>query len=172
LVFGGAGELTPKKATTADDLVDLFRPYGIPPTRLHRAVQEAATEAGWIAPWDADAAKLRNEKAKNKAAGKRSGLVRTGLAMMRRSLVMAAHARLKPAHRLHPFSIYSINALREEYLQLLAPEAKNLDLLVSLMLAALSENDRKILRKVGRETLIKDLKMLDLRRKPKQQRPG
>jgi hypothetical protein len=59
--------LTPKKTTAADDLVDLFRPYGIPPTRLHRVVQEAATEAGWIAPWDPDAVKLKNEKPKKKA---------------------------------------------------------------------------------------------------------
>ena len=151
----------------SDDLIGLFRPYGIPPTALHEAVQQAATKAGWIAPWD-----RYSEKRKKTAAGKKSGRARAGLAMMRRSLVMAAHARLKPARRLQPFSTYSINALREEYLQLLAPEAKNLDLLVSLMLAALSENDRKILRKVGRETLIKDLKMLDLRSKPKHQRLG
>ena len=159
--------MTPKKARATVDLVDLFRPYGIKPTPLHEAVQEAAKKAGWTAPWDRYAEQLNK-----KAAGEKSGRARAGLAMMRRSLLREAHARLKPARRLHPFSIYSIDDLHEEYLRLLAPDAKNLGLLVPLMLAALSENDQQILRKVGRETLIKDLKMLGIRSKRKQQQPG
>jgi hypothetical protein len=156
--------LTPKKTRAADDLVELFQPYGIPPTPLHEAVQEAATKAGWIAPWDRYAEHLQKTM-----AGKKSGSARAGLAMLRRSLVREAHARLKPAHRLHPFSGYSIDALHQQYLQLLALEANNLGILVPLILAALSENDRKILRKVERETLIKDLKTLGIRSKRKQQ---
>jgi hypothetical protein len=159
--------LTPKKTRAAIDLVDLFQPYGIFPTPLHEAVQEAATRAGWTAPWDRHA-----EILKKKAAGRKSGRSRAGLAMMRRSLVREAHARLNPTQRAHPYSDTSIDALRQEYLQLLAPGAKALDLWMPLMLAALSEKDRTTLRKVGRETLKKDLKTLDIRSKPKQQQPG
>ena len=84
---------------------------------------------------------------------------------MRRSLLREAHMRLKPSRRLQPYSDHSVDALHKEYSQLLAPGAKNLGQLVPLMLAALSENDLKTLRKVKRETLINDLKLLDIRSK-------
>jgi hypothetical protein len=167
LVFLRRGELPPKKTKAAFDLVGLFRPYGIPPTPLHEAVQEAATKAGWIAPWDRYAQQL-----KKKEAGKKSGRARAGLAMLRHSLVREAHARLKPAYRFHPSSTSSIHELHQEYLQLLAPGAKDLGFLVSFILGALSENDRKILSEVKRETLKKDLKVLGIRSKRQQQRPG
>jgi hypothetical protein len=80
--------------------------------------------------------------------------------------------RLKPSYRLSPFSVHSVDALHNEYRQLLALEAKNLGQLVPLMLAALSENDLKTLRKVKRSTLIDDLKLLDIRSKRKKQRSG
>jgi hypothetical protein len=155
------------KETGPVGLVDLFRPYGIAPTPLHEAVQEAATKAGWIAPWDRE-----DRKAQNKRAGKRSGAMRAGLAGIRRSLVKEAHARLKPAHRHHPFSTHSIDALHQGYRQLLVPDAKDLGMLVPLMLAALSENNRKMLSKVKRETLRGDLKLLGIRSKRQKQRSG
>jgi hypothetical protein len=145
-------------------LAELFRPYAIPPTP---AVQEAARQEGWVPPWDREFPEIQK-----KEAGKRSGAMRAGLAGIRRSLVREAHALLGPTYRLHPFSIYSIEALRNEYLRLLDPTAKNLGVVTSCMLAALSDNDRQVLRKVKRETLIKDLKVLGIRSKPKKQRVG
>ena len=105
-------------------------------------------------------------------AGKRSAARRAGLAGMRRSLLREAHAQLKPAYRAHPFSTHSIDALHNEYLQLLAPEAKDLGLLVSIMLGVLPENDLKMLRKVKRETLIDDLKVLGIRSKRRKRQRG
>jgi hypothetical protein len=148
-------------------LAELFQPYGIPPTPLHEAVQDAARQEGWTAPWDRE-----EQKVQKKTAGKRSGAMRAGLAGMRRSLVREAHMRLKPSYRLHPFSTHSIDALHIEYRQLLAPGAKDLGFLVPFMLAALSENDRKVLSRVKRETLLNDLKVLGIRSKRQKQRSG
>jgi hypothetical protein len=158
--------LTPKKTTAGDDLVDLFRPYGIPPTRLHRAVQEAATEAGWIAPWDPDAVKLRNEKPRNKAAGKQSGLVRAGRANLRLLFVKEAYDRLKMARRMEPFSVHSMDDLMAKYREVIAesgdPTAPfDADL---LMLAAPFKADR--------DTLKNDLILLGIRSKRATRRSG
>jgi hypothetical protein len=157
-----------KPRNPAQQFAEFFQCYAILPTPLHEALQEAAIQEGWTPPWDREE-QAAAEQLKKRTAGKKSGLARAGLSMSRRSLVREAHARLKPAFRLHPSSIFSIRALHEEYLQLLDPEAKNLGFLVPFILAALSENDRKILRKVKRETLIKDLKALDIRSKRQQQ---
>jgi hypothetical protein len=138
-------------------LVELFN---LPAsTQLQDVVQEAARRGGWTAPWDFE------DKAQKKKAGKRSGAKRAGLAGMRRSLLMQTHMRLKPSHRLSPFSVHSVDALHEGYRQLLAPGAQNLGELVPLMLAALTENDLKTLRKAKRSTLITDLKLLGIRSK-------
>jgi hypothetical protein len=156
-----------KSRAPADQFAEFFQWHAILPTPLHEALQEAAMKAGWTAPWDRE-----EQKVQKKTAGKRSGAMRAGLAGMRRSLVNQAHMRLKPAYRLHPFSTHSIDALHIEYRQLLAPGAKNLGFLVPFILAALSENDRKVLSRVKRETLIKDLKVLGIRSKRQKQRSG
>jgi hypothetical protein len=156
-----------KPRAPAYQFAEFFRWHAILPTPLHEALQEAARQEGWVSPWDRE-----DQEVKKREAGKRSAAVRAGLAGLRRSLVSEAHARQKPAYRFHPSSIYSIDDLHEKYLQLLAPETKNLGLLVPLMLAALSENDLKTLSKVKRETLIKDLKLLGIKSSRRKQQSG
>jgi len=144
-------------------LVDLFRWYAIPPSALHEVVQAAARQAGWTPPWDHE-----EQRSKKRNAGKRSGQTRGGLASMRRSLIKVARARLTPEQRRQPYKNDSIEALCEEYRKLLDEgSGDDLDLrrsawddLLPFMLAALSESDRRMLKDVGRETLIKDLKLL------------
>lgn len=150
-----------------DPLVELFQWYVIPPTDLHEFIQEAAKQAGWIPPWD-----LEDQKIQKRRAGKKSGAMRGGLAGIRRSLVTQAHWRLKPTYRAHPSSNDSIDALHKEYRQLLVPGTKNLGVLVPIILGVLSENDREVLRKAKRGTLIADLKVLGIRSKPQNNRPG
>jgi hypothetical protein len=59
-------------------LLDLFRPYGIPPSPLHAALQKAAMQAGWLPP-----SYGQQSQAQKRAAGKKSGLTRASLAQMR-----------------------------------------------------------------------------------------
>ena len=153
--------MTPKKTRAAIDLVDLFQPYGIFPTPLHEAVQEAAAEAGWIAPWDLYAGKL-----KKKTAGKKSGLARAGRAKLRLLFVKEAYDRLKPASRMEPFSEHSMDALQAKYREVIAesgdPAAPfDADLLMS---AAPFKADR--------DTLKKDLILLGIRSKLRKRRSG
>jgi hypothetical protein len=136
-------------------LADLFRWYGIPPSPLHEAAQEAARQAGWTPPWDRE-----EQQAKKKVAGKKSGASRAGLAQMRRSLLTAARARLKPKYRKQPYANESIEAIERRYQKLLAEDGDAHDLLVSIMLAALSKADRHRLRQASRDTIINDLKAL------------
>ena len=157
-----------KPTNPAQQFTEFFQWHAILPTPLHEALQEAAIQEGWTPPWDGEE-QAAAKQLKKRTAGKKSGLARAGLSMLRRSLVREAHARLKPAFRFHPFSIFSNRALHEEYLRLLDPEAKNLGFLAPFILAALSENDRKKLREVKRGTLIDDLKALDIRSKRQQQ---
>src|SRR5205807_239808 len=91
-------------------LRDLFQPYAIPPSPLHKAFQEAAMQAGWTLP----------SHAEKSAAGKKSGVKRKGRAEIRRYFVKVAFGRLKPAYQMQPFSDHSINALGTEYRKLLA----------------------------------------------------
>src|SRR3954468_7515435 len=70
-------------------LRDLFRVYPVPPTPLHREMQNILREEGWIAPPEAE--KLNNEK---RQAGKSSARQRGGRAEIRRSLLMAARELL------------------------------------------------------------------------------
>jgi hypothetical protein len=153
--------LAPKKARAAVDLVDLFRPYGIKPTPLHEAVQEAARQAGWIAPWDRYA-----EQLKKKMAGKKSGLARAGRAGLRLPFVKEAFGRLKAAHRIQPFSEHSLDALQAKYREVIAESddpatSYDADLLMS---AAPFKADR--------DTLKKDLILLGIRSKRGTRRSG
>jgi hypothetical protein len=152
------------EASMSKSLNDLFRWYGIPPSPLHWAVQEAARQEGWTPPW------VREEQqSKKKTAGKKSGLMRAGRAEIRRSVIRVARARLNLYYE--PYANASIDALHKEYRNLvgegsgencasLAKNGNDLCLLVPLMLAGLSKADQQMLKTVGRETLIKDLKLL------------
>jgi hypothetical protein len=133
-------------------LTEFFRPYGIPPTPLHEALQEAARQAGWTAPWDRE-----EQKTQKHMAGKKSGSMRAGRAKIRLLYVQAAFDRLKPAYRRQPFSEDSIFALQAEYRKVIAEsgdpaESYDADLLMS---AAPFKADR--------ETLKKDMKLLGIR---------
>ena len=156
-----------KSRAPAHQFAEYFQWHAILPTRLHHALQEAAKQAGWVPPWDRE-----DQEVQKKEAGKRSGAMRAGLAGIRLSLVRQAHLRLKPTYQAHPFSNDSIDALHKEYRQILAPGAKNLGVLVPLILAVLSENDREVLSKAKRGTLIVDLKMLGIRSKRPKRRVG
>jgi hypothetical protein len=72
-------------------LVALFRPYALPPTRLHAAIQAAAREAGWVPPWA-----IAARKSKTQMAGKNSGAARARRADIRRHFVKVAFDQLKP----------------------------------------------------------------------------
>src|SRR5262249_40053931 len=133
--------------------VEYFRPYGILPSPLHAALQNAALQAGWIPPWDAE-----EQRSKKKEAGKRSGISRKGLRQMRHSLVDLARAQLTAEQRRSPYSEASIDALEEEYRNLLTKDVSDPSIIISSMLSVLSETDRKSLKKASRETLKKDLK--------------
>ena len=150
-----------KPKVTADPFVKFFQPYGVPPTPLHEALQEAARQAGWTAPWDRE-----GQKTKKKMAGKKSGSMRAGRAKIRLLFVQAAYDRLKPAYRMQPFSNHSIDALETEYRKEIAkredPAAPHdADLLMS---AAPFKADR--------ETLIKDMKLLGIRSRRQKRRSG
>ena len=132
-------------------LEDLFRPYGIPPTPLHEAVQDAARQAGWIPPWDRE-----QHQRQKKSAGKRSGRSRAGLASIRRSIVTVAHTR--QASKYAPYANASVDALEEEYHALLgdgagencttlAKDKNDVCLLVPRILASCSTADREKLKK-------------------------
>lgn len=157
--------MTNKKSGIGIDLVDLFRPYGIPPTPLHEAVQEAATKAGWTAPWDREE-KAAAEQLKKRKAGKKSGLVRAGRAALRLPFVQEAYDRLKPAHQMQPSSDHSLDALQVKYREVIAESSDpavpfDADL---LMTAAPFKADRDALRK--------DLLRLGIRSKRKKRRSG
>jgi hypothetical protein len=143
------------KPQPSTSLVQLFRPYAIPPSSLHEALQDAAKQAGWLPPWG-----RKEQQSLKRAAGKRSGSRRAGRAQMRRSLINAARARLTPEQRRSPYSKASIDALEETYRNLLTEDPSDPDILISIMLSALSETDKKFLRRASRETLKKDLKAI------------
>jgi hypothetical protein len=131
---------------SAKALSDLFRPYAIPPSPLHEAIQQAAEQAGWLPPLQ-----RRQQEKQKVAAGKKSGAVRAQRQDLRRDFVKAAFDRLKPAHRSQPYSDHSIDALEKEYRSLLA-EGGDPDLLMSAAPF-----------KASRETLIDDLKAIGVR---------
>lgn len=137
---------TAGEASMGKPLNELFRQYAIPPSPLHWAVQEAAKQEGWSPPWDRE-----EQLAKKKAAGKHSALMRAGRANIRRHFVRVAFDLLPLKNRTEPFSVKSIRALEEAYRGLFT---ENPDLLKSAPF------------KAGRETLIKDLKLLDIHNRP------
>jgi hypothetical protein len=141
------------KTQASTPLVEYFRPYGIPPSWVHEALQEAAMQAGWIPPLD-----VKVQRDKKKEAGKRSGRTRAGRAQMRLSFLNLARARLTPEQRLSPYSEASINALKAEYRTLLT--ASDPGIFVSTMLSVLSEIDLEFLKRASLETLKKDLKAI------------
>jgi hypothetical protein len=133
-------------------LDDLFRCYAIPPSPLHQALQEAARQAGWTPPRDHE-----QQQSQRKAAGKKSGDSRAGLADLRRSLVEIARGRLNPDHRYASYSVAALNALGAEYRNLLTHGDNDPNVIVSSILSVLSPADRKSLRKASRHTLKKDV---------------
>jgi hypothetical protein len=78
------------KPTTRSQLVDLFQPFGIPPTPLHEVVQNVAIEAGWIPPWDSSALKEKSQIARNQIAYRQpeQGLLRVNIVIRLSRLVL------------------------------------------------------------------------------------
>lgn len=135
------------------NLVDFFRCYAIPPSPLHKAIQEAAKKAGWMPPWENE-----EQRVKKSVAGKRSGASRAGLASLRQSFIKIARTRLKLNHRSHPFTNDAIAALREEYIKLLVDGGGHL--IAEIILEKLPKVDLEKLKRISDDTLIKDLKVL------------
>jgi hypothetical protein len=127
----------------------------IPPSALHQAAREAARQEGWVPPGDHE-----DQTAKRRKAGKSSGASRSGRSQMRRSLVMLARDLLSPELRLTPYAEGAIEALRHKYDQLLSKGSDDPDPIISGIHSALSENDRKWLKKASDETLKKDLQAI------------
>jgi hypothetical protein len=174
-----------------DKLVDLFRQYDTPTSELQKHTQVAAKRAGWIPPWDR---KKQREQEQKEAAGQKSGFVRDKRAKLRRSIVFVIYLELSPAHRDKPYSAKTIKVLQDEYLKILRGKSGNLlDLAcvklsedqncwgdarfrfymsLFLQLPKLPETDRQSLEKVSHDTLVKDLKLLGVRSRPRTERSG
>jgi len=145
-----------EKKQGGNPLRDLFEGGGvIPISPLHQIFQEAALQAGWSPPW-----KQLNLTNAKKEAGKRSGENRDGRRHIRRSLVMVARKRLKPDLRRTPYSNDALEALRVEYKLLLNKGADDPDPIISGIHLALSDTDRKLLKKASDDTLKKDLQAI------------
>jgi hypothetical protein len=133
----------------------------IPASPLEEIAQEAARLEGWTASWQHE-----DQTPKRKKAGKKSGGMRRGRAEMRRCILKAARARLTPEQRRQPYANGSIDALIKEYREILEDKdhlgspRSPYDGLLPFMLVALSDADRRMLKKTKRETLLKDLKAL------------
>jgi hypothetical protein len=156
-----------QKPAAPDQLLDLFRPFGIPPSPVHEAVQNAAIEAGWIPPWATLAAKTKSQIVANRVAAKKSGKARRGRADLRLIFVKAAYDSLKPAYRLEPFADDSLDELIKAYLfeitQISDPTEQ--------------ANRAKLLMagqpfKADREQLKKDLLRLGIRSRGRKKRSG
>jgi hypothetical protein len=145
-------------------LHELFRPYAIPPSTLHEALQQAAIQAGWTPP----------SQAEKRAAGKKSGLKRRGRADIRRHFVEVAFRRLKPANQMQPYSDHSVDALKMEYRKLLAESLAEAEPEASV--ESRSEGLRQLMSaspfKADRETLIKDMKRLGIRSRRQKRQSG
>jgi hypothetical protein len=128
-------------------------------------LQEAAKHEGWTPPWDREQ-QAAAEQLKKRTAGKKSALMRAGRASLRLLFVKEAFGRLKPAHRIQPFSEHSMDALQAKYREVIAesddPAAPyDAD---QLMSAAPFKADR--------DTLKKDLILLGIRSKRRKNRSG
>ena len=154
-----------KPRAPAHQFAEYFQWHGILPTPLHEALQKAAKQEGWIPPWDREE-ETASEQLKKRTAGKRSGLARARRASLRLLFVKEAFGRLKPSHRMQPFSEDSMDALQAKYREVIAesddPTAPyDADLLMS---AAPFKADR--------DTLKKDLILLGIRSKRGTRRSG
>jgi hypothetical protein len=135
---------------------ELFQWYGVPPSSLHEALQTAARQEGWLPPWE--------HQVQKQEAGKTSGTSRAGLAAIRRLLVNVARSHLSPDLRRVPYSEKALDALRTQYDRVLLKGQDDADPIISGIQSALSERDRATLKRVSRDTLIKDLKEIRRRR--------
>lgn len=143
------------KARSSDSqLRDLFEGV-IPASPLHQVFQDAARQAGWSPAWERP-----DHTQDRKKAGKLSAKSRGGRQQIRRSLVVLARTRLSPELRLTPYANDAIDALRKEYRHLLSKGADDPDPIISAMHSALSDTDRKWLKKAGDDTLKKDLQAI------------
>ena len=102
----------------------------------------------------------KNKKARISWRVEKAVLAGGGRAQMRRSFLNLARTQLNPEHRRVPYSKAAIAALEKEYRSLLAKELDDPNVLISSMLSVLSEADRKALKNVSSDTLIKDLKAI------------
>ena len=144
-------------------LVELFQqsPFGIPPSPSQQILWEAAKEAGWIPP-----SELENQREQKKKAGKTSGISRRGSAEMRRCLIDYALRQLNPKHQRKPYSNASLEALRKKYKDFATRDVEDSDAIVAGILSALTPAERRALKKVSDDTLLRDLKTI-MRKKPR-----
>jgi hypothetical protein len=140
------------KPTPRSQLLDLFQWFAIAPTPLHELLQNTAIEAGWIPPWE-----LEKQALQKKKAGKKSGISRGGLRVMRRALVYHALEQLNPPK---PYSNASFQALRTLYDHFLTRNKNDPDPILSGILSALTPADIKHLREASDDTLLADLKAI------------
>jgi BarA-like signal transduction histidine kinase len=154
-----------KPRAPAHQFAEFFQWHAILPTSLHEALQEAAKKEGWTPPWDCEE-QAAAEQLKKRTAGKKSGLARAGRASLRLPFVKEAFGRLKPAHRMQPFSEHSMRALQVKYREVIAEgddPATSYD--AELLMAAAPF-------KADRDTLKRDLILLGIRSKRRKRRSG
>lgn len=143
-----------KTKTPSSQLRDLFDGV-IPESPLHQVFQDAARQAGWSAPWERP-----DHTQDRKKAGKISGKSRGGRKAIRQSLVVLARGRLSPELRRTPYAGEALEALRKEYDDLVRKGVDDPHPIISGIHSALSDTDRKWLKKASDDTLMKDLKAI------------
>jgi hypothetical protein len=127
--------------------------------------------------------RLRQMSARDfgKIGGETGGFVRRMIPDRRRDIVKVVHARLKPTYRYQPYSDASIDAFIEEYDNYLAECCKGDRLIeggdgfashLPGLIFNLHPTHQQALKKVGRETLIKDMKAIGIRSKRVKHRSG
>jgi hypothetical protein len=130
---------------------------------------------------------------KKMIAGKASGIRRAKLAKVRRYYVLSAHEQLEPKYRNQPYSSEALDALEKEFHnptkdefvysitnahelaeggrrvgKARRPASERLLAMLDDVVPIICEGIGGSLRKVSRETLIKDLKALGIRSKRRQ----
>jgi hypothetical protein len=155
------------KPTVPRQLLDLFQPFGIAPSPMHEAIQNAAIEAGWVPPWE-----VEEQARQKKWAGKRSGISRRGLRDIRQFLVYYAFGQLDLKKQRKPYSNASLEALRSKYDYFLGKSPDDPDPILSGILSALTPADGKALKKASDDTLLADLKAIRQRNRALAQRFG
>jgi hypothetical protein len=156
-------------------LSDLFQRHKTFPSPLHEAMQSAARQAGWTAPWD-----HKENSGRQKELGKLSAIKRGLLREWRRTIVWEAYRRL-PSCRVNPRAAQSIKALVDEYRKLvdegckgnrLAPRGDDFISYLPELLFALPQKDQQALKRARPGALEKDMLALGIRSKRKRQRSG